>query len=314
MEIGVIETLSRVHHLGRAMHPKFSANSLKHQVKLMAMALAFLPEIRKWYEISDNPLLSLALKRFPLISGAMYWPYINHTWPIRRRLATIDQHFRMLDGPAAIIAHATFDEIELTRLDELYAGLRLVLDKATWFLREGEVVLNLFVHDQRFYSIAFTLGIDAGKPLVFVGALQGSNSDAAQGIYRDMTRSLHGMRPRDFLMVALKLLCRELGIHRIWAITGDKRQHNSPYFGDTHKEKVLVAYDEVWLEHGGNDLDNGFFEIPTLVRYKDMSEIPTRKRATYRRRYQMLDKLALDIKSRCIQYANSKPAAMANKI
>ena len=122
------------------------------------------------------------------------------------------------------------------------------------------------------------------------------------------------MRPRDLLMVAFKLLCVELGIHRIWAVTSDKRQHNSPYFGNSHKEKVLVAYNEVWREHGGIELDNGFFEIPAIVRYKDMSEIPTRKRATYRRRYLMLDKLALEIKSNCAQYANSQPAEIVNPV
>jgi len=303
MGIGVIETLSRVHRLGRAMHPALTLNSLKHQVILLGRALLYLPDIRKWYEISDNPLLTLALKRFPLMHGMIYWPYINHAWPMERRLAAIDQHFRMLGGTAAIIAHATFKDVELARLEEEYAGLRLVLDKAVWFQREGEIVLNIFVNDQRFYSIAFTLGVNADQPLVFVGALQGSNSEAAQGVYRDITHALHGMRPRDFLLVALRLLCSELGIHRIWAVSSNNRQHNSPYFGGGHKEKVLVAYDEVWLEHGGTALENGFFEIPAMVRYRDMSEIPTRKRATYRRRYQMLDKLALDIKSCCAQHA-----------
>jgi uncharacterized protein VirK/YbjX len=313
MGIGVFETLSRVHRLGRGMHPVLSLNQLKHQVFLLGRALVFLPEIRKWFEISDNPLLSQALKRFPLISGAIYWPYINHTWPMQRKLAVIDQHFRMLDGSAKIIAHATFEEIELARLEDDYAGLRLVLDKAKWFLREGEIVLNLFINEQRFYSIAFTLGVEEGLPVVLVGALQGSNSDAAQEVYRDITHALHGMRPRDFLMVSLKLLCVELGINRIWAVSSDNRQHNSPYFGGGHKEKVLVAYNEVWQEHGGVALDNGFFEIPALVRHKDMSEIPTRKRAVYRRRYEMLDKLALDIKACCAQYA-SKSLAMDTKI
>ena len=181
--------------------------------------------------------------------------------------------------------------------------MRLVLDKAIWFLREGEIVLNLFINDQRFYSIAFTLGTDAGQPIILVGALQGSNSEVAQEVYRDITHALHGMRPRDLLMVALKLLCRELGIQRIWAVSSDNRQHNSPYFGDSHKDKVLVAYNEVWLEHGGIALDNGFFEIPAVVKYRDMSEIPSRKRATYRRRYEMLDKLELDIQSSCAQHA-----------
>ena len=302
MGIGTIEAAGRVYRLGRAMHPRLSLNSIKHQVTLLGRALVFLPEIRKWYEISDNPLLTRALKRFPLMSGAICWPYINHTWTMQRKLAVIDQHFRMLDDSAKIVAHATFEEVELARIEE-YAGLRLVLDKVSWFLREGEIVLNLFVNDQRFYSIAFTLGMEDGQPIVLVGALQGSNSDLAPEIYRDITHALHGMRPRDFLMVAFKLLCNEFDINRIWAVSSDYRQHNSPYFGGGHKEKVLVSYNEVWAEHGGLALDNGFFEIPAIVRQKDMSEIPTRKRAVYRRRYEMLDKLALDIKSSCARFA-----------
>ena len=110
------------------------------------------------------------------------------------------------------------------------------------------------------------------------------------------------MRPRDFLMVALKLLCGEIETNKIWAVSSEKRQHNSPYFGSSHKEKVLVAYNEVWIEHGGTALDNGFFEIPNFVKRKDMSEIPSRKRSAYRRRYEMLDQLAIDIKVACKKY------------
>jgi len=304
MGIGIFDVFLRVHRLGRDMHPGFSLNSLKHQVILLGRTLIYLSEIKAWYEISDNPLLTLALKRFPLMSGAMYWPYINLNWNMKRRLGAIDQHFRMLGGKKAIIARATFEEIEVAHLNEQYPGLRLVLDKAIWFLREGEIVLNLFVNDQRFYSIAFSLGMDEGLPVIFVGALQGSNSEEAQDIYRAITHALHGMRPRDVLMTVLKLLCSEIDVNKILAISSENRQHNSPYFGKSHKDKVLVAYNEVWLEHGGAELEGGFYEIPTTVIYKDMSEIATRKRATYRRRYQMLDKLALDIKERCSSFGS----------
>jgi uncharacterized protein VirK/YbjX len=303
MGIGVIETLAKVHRLGRVMHPGLTLKSLKHRVFLLCRVLVFLPDMRKWFGISDNPLLTRTLLRFPMISGAIYWPYINHIWPMKQRLSAIDQHFRMLDGRATILAHAMIEDVELARLDGVYAGLRLVLDKPEWFVREGEVVLNLFVNDLRYFSIAFTLGVDEDKPLIFVGALQGSNSDSALGVYRDLTHELHGMRPRDFLIVALKLLCMELDIHRIWAVSSDCRQHNSPYFGGVHKERVLLAYNNVWTEHGGLALANGFYEIPAVVRHKDMSEIPTRKRAVYRRRYVMLDKLALDIQTSCARYA-----------
>ena len=297
MMLGITETLRRVYRLGREMYPALTLNGLKHQVTLFGRALFFFAEVRKWYGISDNPLLSRALKKFPLMHGAIYWPYIHCSWPMERRLATIDQHFRMLHGPAAIIAHATFEELELVRLDDEYEGLRLVLDKARWFLREGEIVLNLFIKDERFYSVAFSLGLDDDQPIVIVGALQGSNSERALDVCRDMTRRLHGMRPRDFLMAALKMLCVEFGINRIWAISSESHQFNSWYFG--HTSKVLVCYNEIWLEHQGKDLGNGFFEMPAEIRRKSAGEIPTRKHATYRRRYRMLDKLALDIKVAC---------------
>lgn len=304
MKIGIISTLMRVHRLGRAMHPGLTLNSLKHQFNLLGLGIKFLPEIRQWYLIADNPMLALALKRYPLISGAMYWPYINHTWPMNQRLSAIKQHYRILSSTTTILAHATFKEVVLASLEKEYSGLRLVLDKAMWFLREGEIVLNLFVDNQRFYSVAFTLGTDSGEPLMFVGALQGSNADTAQDVYRNITHALQGMRPRDLLLLALKMLCTELGIHRIWAISGEMRQHNSPYFGNSHKEKVLVSYNQVWLEHGGKALENGFFEIPATVNFKNMDEIPSRKRASYRRRYQILDQLMLDIRSACNWHKN----------
>ena len=189
----------------------------------------------------------------------------------RRHLAALDQA-RFV---GAVVGHRVVDRSHVVphqqvahfpTMAEAVPRLRLVLDKASWFLREGEIVLNLFVNDQRFYSIAFTLGVDGGEPLIFVGALQGSNVDTAQEVYKDITRALDGMRPRDFLMVALKLLCGELGINRIWAVSSDNRQHNSPYFGKSHKEKVLVAYNEVWLEHGGRALGDSFFEMPITIK------------------------------------------------
>ncbi len=302
MSIGYLATLSRVYILGRAMHPGVSKGSINNQCKLMLKTMLNLKDIRNWYNISDNPLLSLALQRFPLTSGAIYWPYMNFEWPFQRRLKAVDQHYRLINGGCAIIAYATLDEVELAKLDQEYAGLRLLLDKASWFLREGEIVLNLFVKDQRIYSVAFTIGIYENQPVLFVGAIQGSNVEVAMEMYRDITHALHGMRPRDFLMVALKFLCLEFGISRILAISSEKRQHNSPYFGNTQKEKVMVVYNEIWLEHGGISLDNGFYEIPAIVRHKDMSEIPSKKRASYRRRYEMLDQLVQDIKLKCEHY------------
>jgi len=95
------------------------------------------------------------------------------------------------------------------------------MDKTKWFLREGEIVLNLLLTTSVFIPLHSPLASTNGQSLIYVGALQGSNVDIAQDIYRNITHALHGMRPRDLLMISLKYLCGELGISRIWAISSD---------------------------------------------------------------------------------------------
>ena len=301
-----IHILRRVHRVGRTMHPRITLGSIKHQLKLLWSAITHLPVLRKWYGTTDNPLRAAAVQRFPLIEGAIYWPYINHAWTIEKRLTVIDQHYRLLHSPAAIIATATLADVELAIPHVEYAGLKLVLEKAPWFLREGEIVLSLFAGDERLYSVAFTLGLEDGQTTAYIGALQGRNLPNAMEIYRDITHELHGMRPRDFLLYAHRLLCNAVGARRLWAVSSEYRQHNGMYFGGSHKDKVAADYDEVWLEQGGTPLANGFFELPITPRQKDMSEIPSKKRAVYRRRYAMLDLLAEEIRTVCIAASNTQ--------
>lgn len=293
------QILMRVHRLGRAMHPALTLGSIRHHLLLLWRAIKNLPALRQWYDTADNPLRSDAVARFPLIEGAVYWPYINHAWPMAKRLAVIDLHYRLSHGPAAIVAKATLVDVELALPAVEYAGLKLILEKAPWFLREGEIVISLFAGDERLYSIAFTLGIEDQQTTIYIGALQGRNIPNAINIYRNITHALYGMRPRDFLIASLRMLCKSISVTQIWAVCSEYRQHNGSYFSGSHQDKVAADYDEVWLEQDGRKLDNGFYELPVATKYKDMGEIPTRKRAAYRRRYAMLECLASDIEATC---------------
>lgn len=298
--LGVFEILTRVIALGRKMHPGLRPGNIKLNLHMLASAIVHRQAIARWYGVENNPLRARAVERYPLIEGAMYWPYINHEWTVEKRLQVIDQHYRMLNGAARILADATFADIELLRMDSEFPGLRLVLEKAPWFLREGEVVLSIFVNEHRVYSAAFTLGVEGGRTVAYVGALQGRNIDNVMEIYRSMTHAMHGMRPRDFLLSALKMLVSSLGVELIWGVCTENQQHRGKYFAGAHDEKLVADYNEVWVEHGGVLLGNGFFELQPRLVFKDIADIPTRKRATYRRRYAMLEKLSSDVKALCI--------------
>ena len=77
---------------------------------------------------------------------------INYTWPFQQRLETIDRHFRILDdSKQELLLTRLTKDVELATLTEGYTGLRIVLDKASWFLGEGEIVINLFIDDWRIF-------------------------------------------------------------------------------------------------------------------------------------------------------------------
>ena len=301
--VGFVGICGHLLHLGQLLYPERSPRSIRHRALLASLAISQFRTIQEWYAtVPGNPKLVAALERFPEIQGAIYWPYIHSRWPLARRLEAVATHYRSLDGQAKVLNCAVHTDVELSNLEEEYPGLRLVLDKAMWFVREGEVVLNLFVGNQRLFSVAFSLGSEDGKRVAYVGALQGSNVREVWPVYREITKALHRMRPRDLLLAALRLLCRQLGVSKIYAVSNSSRHHHGVYFGGCHAEKLLLNYDEVWTEHGGVRMDNGFFEISTTPVGRKMSEIPTRKRATYRRRYRMLDGLADDVARSCRQH------------
>jgi uncharacterized protein VirK/YbjX len=295
---------ARLIHIGKVLYPDWTIDHLKCRIKVLALWLTDLGTLRAWFGIRDNPGLTQMLSNWPRTHGVLIGPYIHCGWPLAQRLHIIDRHYREAQRCAAIVTEAVSGEVELARFDERYPGLRLVLDKTTWFTREGEIVLNLHVDNARMMAIAFTLGEEAGQRVAYVGALQGAHASEnfdPREMYRKMTHALHGMRPRDFLVSALRMLCTELRVARLYAVANDSRHHHHPYFGGTKKAMHHMNYDEVWSENSGTRLDNGFFEIPVAYQHRDLKEISTHKRAAYRRRYQLLDAVGQDIKTACMR-------------
>lgn len=225
----------------------------------------------------------------PTLLGVLSWPYVSAWWPVRRRTEHLARHLASaaeLPGLAVDVDEARV----LLDLHEVAPGLRVVLDHAQWFLREGPLVVNLFVADERVYSLAFSLGRDAdGRRAAWIGAVQGRSLETALDTYRDLTKALHGMRPRDYLVELFRMLCRAAGIEAIYAVADSARVHRSPYFGRAADGKLQVNYDEVWTERGGTPFDADLFRLPLTGALKPLEEVPSKKRAMYRRRYELLE-------------------------
>lgn len=238
-----------------------------------------------------NPRLRDALTDAPHTLGVVLWPYVHAGWEPAQRVEAIDRHYRCLTGRRAGLHLLTGDRRDLAHLDDVAPGLLLTLDRPRWFQREGELVFSLCDGSERLYSVAFVLSPDADGLTATIGAVQGSSAPDILDRYRELTKALHGQRPRDFLLDAFRMLCSAIGVTALRAVGEACRHHRHPYMGRQPDVEFGNSYDAFWAEQEGVPGDDGFWRLPLARSVRSLEDIASKKRALYRRRYAFLDDL-----------------------
>jgi uncharacterized protein VirK/YbjX len=281
---------------------------LRQRVLFVAKALTLKTELEPFLLPSHHGSLARIMQLRPELVGAAIWPYICSDWEAGRRLRSIVAHYSEADGLGAPFNAPADKATVLLDMSDVYDSLHVVLDQPLWFLREGLLVLNLFLGDRRIYSTAFSFARESGERVVYVGAIQGSNSEDVTGDYKALTKALHGMRPRDFLVELLRSVCRAVGVHQIYAVAEGSRHHRNAYFGGA-KNAISVDYDEIWTERGGVRHSSAFFVLSVQSAAKSLDDVPSKKRAMYRRRYDMLGAVESAIAVACVNRGTAEAHA-----
>jgi uncharacterized protein VirK/YbjX len=248
---------------------------------------------------------TLALR--PSLMACVIHPYLNVDWRFDQKLDAITGHYKLLTGRLGILHFSPPASIILTDLED---AIQIRLHKCLLFEHEGELTISLFKSDRRIYSLTFMLGQIGAELTAYAGGLQGLRGPEIIEIYRSLTHQMHGLRPRDLLVTAFRLLCGSLGVARILAISDSKRICSNSYH--CPGEQIFSSYDSAWSECGGVPMDDAFFDLSPRLTQRFAKDIPSRKRAQYRRRYAMVDAIAQQIGSTVAQLPRIRaPAAAA---
>lgn len=288
--------LGRLHLLKQMLHavsyprPGAKKQSVRRVVTQFARCAYHLEAFRDRFGNPGNPALQETLALRPSLMACIIHPYLNVDWQFDQKLDAISGHYKLLTGRLGILHFAPPASIILA---DLLDATQIRLHKSLFFDHEGELTVSLFKGDERLYSLTFMLGQIGAELVAYAGGLQGLRSPEAIEIYHSMTRGMHGLRPRDLLVTAFRLLCGSLGIARILAISDRKRICSNSYHcpGD----QIFLSYDSAWIECGGTPLDDAFFVLSPRLTQRSAKDIPTRKRAQYRRRYAMVDAIEQQI-------------------
>jgi uncharacterized protein VirK/YbjX len=255
--------------------------------RYMPVVLAFLSRCT-----SKGPLRELVSTR-PEILQMVCRPYLAVSWDVPTRFARIVDHCETVTEIGGVLDFPPDAIIDLTTLAPIDPRYRLTLDQARWLFSEGQLVLSLWDGIDRIFSLQFCLSSRESKRIAYIGALQGRpQKDGEPDIldrYRVFTKAAAGMRPRDFVIETFKTICRILDVTEIRAVSNlnqPARQTSSV---------IELSYDEIWQERGGIDDGNGFFILPVIANRRFNEEIPAKKKASYAKRYAMLDVLEAEL-------------------
>jgi uncharacterized protein VirK/YbjX len=256
--------------------------------------LSDLNQIVRYLRPSDNPLLLREQREFPALREFIVRPYVNRHWGLRRRLHEIANHYTLVQRCVPFFDLHNGEWRDLTQYEVGGKPLRIVMDRPTWMRGEGQLALSLFYGRDRIYTAMLHLSGTPDNLQLVVGNLQGDGRDRL-ALYKTLTKLMHGMRPRDFLIHVVRILASELQCSELLGIqdTAHRSAHR------LSRAAKVATYDEMWLEHGAlSKPGSGFFSLPPGLRKHPAQDIPANKRAVYRRRYQLLDELQLTLRER----------------
>lgn len=287
--------LSSIINAAHTTYPGFSAKTIYNKLKFLVSAFIYYKEIASFYNRLRRVDKLRLFNSEPSIFGVIRWPYINKDWDVRERLDRIATHHEIIKNIPKIfdIKQGIEKEICMISLDSISPNVNVILDRPLWFIREGEIVLNLFLGDLRVVSIAFIFSYNENSErVIIVGAIQGIHSGISREqsleIFKKLTKEFAGLRPRTIAIEILRNIALTTQAIHIYAVSEGCRQHHHKYFGYDENKKLITNYDEIWHEHEAVLVSSGFYEIPIEPERKPLIERPSKKRSMYKRREKIL--------------------------
>jgi uncharacterized protein VirK/YbjX len=257
----------------------------------IALSLVHFNSVRHLYRANPATRLGQFRRHRPEMLGLVVTPFVAAPWRASDRFRAVIDHCTQVDALGWPLDVGDHEYHRLADLSNISPCLRLELSAPRWLAREGLLSLSLVEQDSLVFSLSFALGRTSEGLVAYIGGLQGGGDEDALARTRRLTRLAHGMRPRDLLIEAFRMLCRAYGVARILAVADDIRVHRSAYLKARIADPVVMSYDAVWEDRGGARGEDGFFHLCPSMKRRAAEDIRPNKRSEYRRRYAMLDGL-----------------------
>ena len=280
-----------------------------HRLKAALGALFFPRQRSRWQAfLGSMPGLHSLAQLHPCLRFKIYRPYASRQLGCADRLALLEGHYRFLwqAGARALVERAARGPVVLAAFEgKDGAPYRLQLTAIHDSYREGELCLRLTRDGQPLYLASFLFLPRADGVSLQLGALQGLRSEAGKLAVKEATRALHGCRPKNLMVTALRDFGDFFACNNLFLISNDNRIA----LNARRRRHIAADYDLAWQELHALRMRDGNYHLPCApYRAPDLAGMPSRKRADARRRGELLQDMADGMRAQLADFLEA-PAA-----
>nr|WP_318382183.1 VirK/YbjX family protein [uncultured Enterobacter sp.] len=243
--------------------------------------------------IAQWPELNMLLNSQPRLPVRLHRPYLAANITREVALDALCFHYnamRVLLNHEQMVSYLGHAGLNLATF-EAKDGTRFTLDFLSLVSldKEGESTVVIRDEQQRVLAeITFTCCLFNHQRTLFIGGLQGAANDVPHEVIQQATKACSGLFPKRIVMEALCQVAKALRAERILAVSNDVHIYRTWRYRDK-KTQMHADYDAFWLSLGGEKVAGEYFSLPLTIARKSESDIASKKRAEYRRRYALLD-------------------------
>ncbi len=281
------------------LRPNKLWNSQQFRLKFALRSAVFpLTTFNYLHQLARLSFLPQLLNSQGLLPAKPHRPYLRAGFSVAQRAQAILDHYQLMDK----LANNQLRQLLLSPTGNLLARFTgkneeqfAIYCCSGHYDREGEITLLLNYQDMTLASLSFSIIQEQQQRTLLIGGLQGPRKHISSDVIRDATKAAHGVFPKRLLMEAVFILAAQCGVQAITAVGDTTHVFRSLRYRHSKGDKFFASYSEFWLSLGGEMRGDELFTLPLSMARKDLEEIASKKRAEYRRRYALLDRLAQQV-------------------
>lgn len=271
-------------------------HSPTYRAKFLLRSLVFpRASMRHLHQLAVLPEMRHALNIQATLPGKIHRPYLYLGLSSCQRAQALGQHYAFLQQLSchalrqAMLSPQQTELVSFNGKDDTHFKVTLACNGRCE--REGEVNMSLSWNDTLLAIVTFSVIQRDGQRVLLIGGMQGAHSETPHETIRLATRSCYGLFPKRVLLEVVSLLARATGIGAIQAVSNCGHTYYSLRYRYKKRTVFLASYDEFWQSLNAEKVSRQLWQLPLEFVQKTMEEIPSKKRAEYRRRYELLEDL-----------------------